>query len=301
MYYSYGEGSLINSEKIFTIFDWTTSIAITLITPIVIIGMINKKVKKIVLIETILMIMLYVFSTSGRLPLFIAIIELVIALLINKEKLTKKFKKVSKLIFISVLILILGITNIRTDNTNTNKVNSMYAYLSIPLPYFSKLVNFVDNEDINTYGLATCYGPYLLVQKSIKIITGYKLSNAEELNAIVTKPQNYWVRVFGYSTDYYNAYSTMFYNFYLDFREVGVIIISFLYGMFMEKIYMDIKYKRTMKSNTIYLILISGLIKSFISWQFASPTIIMVFILINILFRKGKIEKNDKSTGIWND
>ncbi len=31
------------------------------------------------------------------------------------------------------------------------------------------------------------------------------------------------IRIFENSTDYYNAYATMFYNFYLDFRNIGVI------------------------------------------------------------------------------
>ena len=48
--------------------------------------------------------------------------------------------------------------------------------------------------------------------------------------------------------------ATMFYNFYLDFRNIGVIGISFLYGMFVEFIYQKTKYQKTMKLNVLYLI-----------------------------------------------
>lgn len=300
LYYSYGDGSLISNEKIFTLFDWTTSMVITLTTPTIIVGIINKKVNKLLVFEYVIMVSLYTFSTSGRSVIFVIAIELVLTLLLNKEKLNKKIKILSKIFLIISLILIILMTAIRTSNVKNKNVNTFYAYFSLPLPYFSKLVDYIDNQDVNTYGVATAYGPYLLVQKGFKIITGYKFSKAENLADIITKPQTYWVRVFEDTTDYYNAYSTMFYNFYLDFKDIGVIGISFFYGMFMEFVYQKAKYQKTMKENVLYLIFANGVIKSFASWQFATPAIILALLVLNILFKERK-QKDGKSIGIWND
>ena len=243
LYYSYGNDSLISNEKIYTLFDWFTSMVITISTPAIIVGIINKKINKVLIFEYCIMIILYTFSTSGRSAFFIIAIELILALLLNKEKLNRKIKKISRVFLTIILILIIVMTTIRTKGAKNKEVNSFYAYLSLSLPYFSKLVEYIDDQDISTYGFATAYGPYLIIQKSTKIITGYKFNNAEKLAQIITKPQNYWVRIFENSTDYYNAYATMFYNFYLDFRNIGVIGISFLYGMFVEFIYQKTKYQ----------------------------------------------------------
>ena len=294
LYYSYGKDSLISDEKIFTIFDWMTSLILTITIPTIIIGLINKKMNKLIVIEELFFVMLYIFCTAGRAPIFEIIIELLIVLLLNKEKITKKTKKIAKIVLIFSAIIIIGMTFVRNDNCDKKSVNTIYAYLSVPIPYFSKLVNYIDNNNIQTYGVATVYGPYLVVQKSIKVLTGYKLENAGYLADVITKPQTHWVKIFSESDDYYNAYATMFYNFYIDFRDIGVIVISFIYGMIIERYYLNIKRKSGMKENVIFLILTSGLVKSFAVWQFASPIILIAFILINIIFRKKiKMEKKE--------
>lgn len=286
LYYSYGDGSLIGSEQLFTLFDWGTAAIIALIIPTVIIGIINKKISKLLIVESILMIGLYIFSTSGRAPLFIIAIELILAVFINKKNLTSKVKKVLRIGIIIMLIAILCMTAIRASNNYNQKVNSFYAYFSLPLPYFSRLIEYVDKQDINTYGVATAYGPYLMVQKVVKLATGYKFSNAEELDEIVTKPQTYWVKIFDDSLDYYNAYSTAFYPFYLDFRQFGVAIFSLIYGFLVEKFYINAIYRKSIKSYIRYLMIVVGMIQSFAVWQFASPTILVALFLTKFTIKE---------------
>lgn len=290
LYYSYGEGSLISSEQLFTIFDWYMSMIITLATPTIIIGLLKKKISKIAVIEYCVMSVLYIFATSGRFPIFLMAIELVLTLFWYRDEISSKIKKKFFVVILVLAVGIGGMTIVRAQANQNKKLNSLYTYFSLPLPYFSKLVNYVDQNDINTYGAATGYGPYLMIQKGIKIITGYKLNNAEKLAEIVTKPQTYWVRIFMDSKDYFNAYSTMFYNFYLDFKEVGVIIFSFIYGALIEMVYLNCKRNKTMKNIVIYMMLIIGVIQSFAVWQFASPTILIALVLTNFIFKKERIE-----------
>lgn len=287
LYYSYGEGALINNEKIFTIFDWSISVIFSTTTVITIIGIFNNKYSKKLVIEYLIFLILYVFSTSGRMPLLVLTIEALLMFMQNKKKINKKVKKIAIGIISALLIGFILMTSIRTSNVQNKNVNSIYAYFSLPLPYFSKMVDVVDANAYNTYGLATCYGPYLLIQKAVKILIGYKFENAEMLASIITKPQTYWIRAFMDTTDYYNAYATMFYNFYLDFRLIGVIIFSFLYGMFMERIYLKNKYINSFKTTAYYLIFTVGMIQTFAIWQFASPTIfISLFVIKNVCYKR---------------
>ena len=301
LYYSYDEQSLISNETIFTIFDWTVATLIAVLTPTVIMGIITKKIKKSVIIGYVIMILLYILSTSGRAPIIVITIELILAIILNKEKIGKKGKKIFITVIAGLMTGMIVMTTLRTASNKNREVNSIYAYLSMPLPYFSKMVDYIDSNDLETHGIATIYGPYLLVQKGVKALTGYKFGNATDLANIITKPQNGWIRIFEDTTDYYNAYATMFYNFYLDFRSVGIIVFSFIYGIGMEKVYIEMNRKKSIKMAIIYLMLVSGLVQSFISWQFSSPTVIIGIILVNIIFCEKRMINNDKGIGFWNN
>ena len=289
LYYSYGDdGSLINNDQIFTLFDWTTSIVISIATPVVIVEIMKKQINKVVIVEYCVLIISYVFATSGRMPIFIIVVEIILYLLLNKESINPKTRKIAYGIVSTLVVAITCMTIVRMSNSQNKKVNTLYTYFSLPLPYFSKLVDYVDKNEIQTYGVATGYGPYLLVQKGIKVVTGYKLKNADSLAAIITKPQTYWVRVFLDTKDYYNAYATLFYYFYLDFRYVGVILFSCIYGMLMELVYLCYKKKKNIRATIVYLMVMVGIIQSFATWQFASPAIIISLILSYFIIKRKK-------------
>lgn len=288
MYYSYGNAKpLILNDTMFTLFDWGTSVILFVATPLVIVGFMNKKINVTAIVLLIVYTGLYVTATAGRSQLIIAGVELIFAYLINKENISKKVLKTIKgLIFgLAILILIISLARI---NKESDSVNQGYAYFSLSMPYFSEMVKYCDQEDIRTNGIATFYGPYVFTQKVVKTVTGYKFKLADYYYDVVNKPQNYWVKVFKNSPDNYNAYCTMFYNFYLDFRTFGVFLFSLVYGMLMEIVYLSMK-KKKIHSQVIYLITMTALLTCFAKWGFASPTIIIALTGVRMFIRKEKI------------
>ncbi len=299
MYYSYGSiEPLIKNETFFTIFDWSLAIILSSTTSIIITGISNKKLNKLSLIQLAVLTILYIYTTAGRSQLFIIVIEIVLIYLINPKMINKKIVSNVKKIVISLMVIV-AIMTIARSTSKGGIVRQAYSYLSLPEPYFSELVKYVDNEEIHTNGIATFYGPYLLVQKTIKGLINYKLPLANYYANIINKPQNYWINVYKDSKDCYNAYGTMFYYFYLDFGFLGVIFISMLYGILMEKVYINAKYKKGIYRQVAYLLLISGLCTSFIRWQFASPTILISLVLTKLFIKKQKnIKENAKTNKI---
>lgn len=295
MYYSYGDKeSLIKNETLFTLFDWGTAIILASATPIIIAGIINRKINKFSIISLMIFTLLHCYVTAGRSQLFIIAIEIVLIYLLNKEKINKNIIKIIRKIVVAMFVVIF-VMSIARDNSKEGSVNQWYAYFSLPAPYFSNLINYVDNQNVKTNGVATFYGPYLMVQKAVKGTTGYKLPNADYYFNVINKPQNHWVKIFKDSPDYYNAYGTMFYNFYLDFRVFGIIALSLLYGILMEKVYLDAKHEESIFKQVLYVMLVMGVFNSFIRWQFASPTIFISLVLIRFLIKKKKVNKlNEK-------
>ena len=296
MYYSYGNVTpLIPNDTIFTLVDWGASVIFLTSIPIIVTGALNKKINKKSIILMIVYTLLYVVATAGRMQLIIAGIEIVFSYIFNKEKIEKKIQKCVEFVVIAIGIIILILSLARTSKKN-GTVNQGYAYFSLPAPYFSKMIDYVDKEEVKTNGIATLYGPYVFAQKVVKVCTGYKFKSAEYYFEIINKPQNYWIKVFKKSPDNYNAYSTMFYNFYLDFRIYGVCIFSALYGIFMEYLYLKAQ-KKCIYNQALYLIAVISLLMCFIKWQFATPTIIIALLAVRFLIIKEPVveSKGNKS------
>lgn len=301
MFYSYGDSkSLLPNEQLFTLFDWYTLSVIAATTSLLVVDIVTKKrIKKMAVILFTVFVVLFVYATAGRMRLIVIILDVVLTASIYGLKLNKKVRKFSVRAGI-VLLAIFAIMSFGRSGKNNERIfigQRAYYYMALPMPYFSKIVNYVDENQVYTNGAATFYGPYLLIQKSAKLVTGYKFSEAEVLDKEVNKPQSYWVKAYNQSKNYFNAFASMFYNFYLDFRWVGVIVFGLLYGIGVEWFYLDMLRRRTVARVAIYLIIALGLVMSFAHWQLASPDVLIAFLIIFICTRqKKKIYEQHETT-----
>ena len=79
----------------------------------------------------------------------------------------------------------------------------------------------------------------------------------------------------------------MFYYFYVDWREIGVFLGSAIYGMLMSISYIKTKNE---KNNLLYcayfVMLLQGLLKSFVRWEFVQTSYILSFIYILFMIKK---------------
>lgn len=295
MYYSYGDSiPLIPNNTLFTLYDWTTSSLIYALTIVNVVGIFYCKEKdKKSIIGMIIFYILYIFSCSGRTTLINLLLSLAILTIINYKNINKKHKKNIIITFAVITFIIFGITTIRTINQSNDSINNAYSYFSISMPMFSFWVDYIDTNNWITYGYATIYGIYLIIQKLVKVIFGYKFPNAELLFQMMNKPQSAWIPMFESTSERFNAYTTMFYNFYLDFRIPGIIILTMLYSFVISKIYQKvIKKEKNMILTYIYIILLLGLINSFIRWPFSGVTAIAALILPVVLFKEEKQNNN---------
>ena len=287
LYYSYGGQSLIENKTLFTVFDWFVNLVMLVLPPIIMLSIFDKKSDKISTILMIVFAAIAIFITGGRIQLIITFAEMIIIFLakgISIKSLTKRVKIILISIFVLFIAFVVGYTALRSSKS---KVTDFYAYPAITIPYFSEVIEKIDEKDDKTYGFATMYGPYLFVQKTIKITTGVKFENSEQLDKSINYPQNHWVKVFGDSSDRYNAFTSLFYNFYLDFRIPGVVIFSTLYGLFIGCVYYSfISNKNNKRFFVAYLLLSYGILISFIKWQFASPVVVLALLAIKIFITK---------------
>lgn len=284
MYYSYGKSKpLIQNDQLYTIFNWGITGILYALIPIALVSIFEKKNHYFVIIGTILFLLLYSFATAGRMQFIYIAIQIIILFIHYRKTLSKTVKKYLVVGTSLLVILVIAITLVRTGG----KIwDSIYSYFSIPVPMFSYWVDYIDTNHIQTYGGAFFYGIITIMAKLIKIIVGVKFSSVTYLSQIINIPQEKWLKIFNSSTDYYNAYSTIFYYFYLDFGTLGILIGSLIFGVISYWIYQKMVEGDSMKYTAIYLILVQILFASFIRWQFANPSILIAIVGIMICITK---------------
>ncbi|MBO4601337.1 MAG: oligosaccharide repeat unit polymerase [Bacilli bacterium] len=292
MYYAYWDVEpLIKSGAIFTIFDFTSVAVLTICMPIVILSFFERKTDKISLILLIVLLVLFVYCTAGRTMILKLLISILILLFIKYKNINKSILLKILMVFVVGISLILTSTFIRNRNTK-NSVPTLYSYLGSPIPIFSHMIDYVDNENIRLHGYSSFYGLYQFTEK-ISVLTQHKFKNSDYLDSIIIKPASTWINVFKVNHHNYNAFATMYYNLYLDYGFISVIIISILYGIFATHFYIKLKEYQNKRHIVFYIIICYGLIFSFEKFQFSSYYIYSSFVFNYLLIKKNN-QNNDK-------
>lgn len=275
-----GAEPLITNPLVNILTRYISGPGLTALIPFSIFFLIRKKNIKFSLI-ILLNLVLATLSSGGRILLVYTIIQLFIGLSYSKKNIPKKIKKVviisSIIFFISIIVL----SNIRSSSSI---YRSFYGYFSGPVVLLSTWMTDVDTYNIHSHGLGFIYPITYLLNSFCNLIG---IPNSMLANVVMWQgmPQNDWVGVFPNQS--MNAFSTLFYFFYKDFREFGVACFSFLFGSICGFIYFKAFIERKSKYLVYYLLGVQAIIGSFIIWQLGS-TAFFLSIVFTILSLKSK-------------
>lgn len=260
----------------------------------------NMKIDKQSII-TIITLVLSVFVNFSRIVLVqIAFCTLITYLTMGikfskEEKL--KIKKIIKRYVLPGFIVLLALFIFISSARQSNRINALsfneelYAYLSIPMPIMDYWIDYVDNNQIQTYGILYIRGALSVVDTFTNKL-GFHIPGYLESTEIVNSTQNF-LPIF--PNNKYNAFTTLFYYFYVDWREVGVFICSAIYGILMAIAYYKTRSnKKNLLVIVMYIMLLQGLLKCFVRWEFVQMSYFISFIFIFVLILKRKENNYEK-------
>lgn len=284
--FEYGEQTgLFKSSFVSTFYDWIIVPAVSILLIILIINLFVKKLPILFNMITLLNMILYVFSSSGRILMMHAVVLLFFCYKFFNIQIPKKTKKNIALIGISVIYLLLIMTYFRTKDSTA--VSTLYSYFCIDIPLLSYWVEYIDNNDIMSFGNSFFRG----ILEGVNFLLG-KLNLSTplfwEMQEVYSLIQNSWIEVF--PRNWYNAYVSCFFYFYFDFGLLGVILGSFIFGKLSSSLYNLLKKERNLLSIILYMIIIQVIIDSFMRWQLGTLTyiIILFFGILTIRAKKGE-------------
>lgn len=259
-----------------------------LIAPILVAEILIGKKKKNMIIINIMTIVLFSISTVSRSILSFLIIYLVFGTMLvnknNKKKISRRTKFKFVFLIILMVVIIYKVTMLR--NSESDLFKNIYAYIAGALPLLSLQLHNSNTSSIRTHGMMSLFGflyPFLLFLNYTGIFKYGETYN----NVKYIKDSTEIFKSIGDGINM-NAYTTLFYNFYIDFGLVGVIVGSLLFGMVTINSYKRFIKNRDPKRLVIYLILIQFILFSVARIYTIYPTRALSLVWVHLLYNREK-------------
>lgn len=224
----------------------------------------NKRLS-VVRIIIIFSILVFVYlSTGNKMGLVLPIITFVFTVLyknkfgcknrfrsINFEsikKISKSKKFILTTIFLSIIGLIIYLLSIKSGG---NPFKSFYFYLVGCIPFSDYALETIDTSGDYTYGVTSFNGILRTINYIYHLVFGTAASYLQDMDDAYSYMVHFEEAIEIAPGVPFNAFYTLFISFYRDAGFLGVVILSFLYGVFNA-----FCYKKLIVHNNIFYLML---------------------------------------------
>lgn len=246
---------------------------------------------KFLMIEICCLLLLRTLSSANRSGLIILFVYLIVLGLLKQSLTGKNVGNVKKNKKIVTRAFVVGavIFSVLTISRGAEIFRNIYCNFGMPPMMFEMWQTDVDARNWIGYGTASLNGflnSFFYVLKNaffVDIIPDVvkKMYDVIVLTDVEWKYIGSRLRA--------NAYVSMFWFFYLDFRMIGIVLGSVLYGFFVTFVYEKLKKNPSSRVASMYCLVIYGVMFSFVRFQFAMGAYSLALMYIVFLcYRKGR-------------
>lgn len=257
------------------------------VAPVAVIELFHGRLKLQYKVMSWISIGAYIIATGGRLIIMFMLFQFIFAMgYYRKDIPWKTIRRVGMFVLVlGIVAFVTTLFRVKSQSVGSLKINSVYAYFNVNLPILSRWIGTVDTSGVKGNGLAFFGGIFQLLDLILNKF-GINLPVYENVANLINIPQQNWVQI--YSGNWYNAFDTMFYDLYIDFRIWGVFIGSLILGGLSKWIYVLSTEFKNEKYVFPAMILVEILASSFFRWQFGTFTFTGAFLLSFFMFKNLK-------------
>lgn len=229
---------------------------------------------------------LYAFSTASRFTILSVIISIILIYLIFNHELNLKVKRNIKLLFLISVTLIIVVTVVRgyqSESVFSKIVKSLYIYLASAVPMFDNKWSCFDGNFL--HGQLFVYGITDFLDSIISIIAGKDVNFSYAAQTVVSDTERF-VKI--YDNQYFNAYVSIYYYFYVDFGILGIVAGDLLFGLMCAGAEKRMRRRGLVRDVSLYILLAYFIVMSFVRWPFAMLSNCMCVIYIFLFLHKFK-------------
>lgn len=273
----YSDNTIIQSSLLNTFLTYFCGPAEFALLPLAIIFLFHRRHPWFV-IATLFCAVSNALSSGGRITILYIALFLMASFHYFHLSISTKVKRIIIGLIIAGVAVLIVLTTLRSGQS---LFQSIYAYFSIPIALLAKFTTIVDQSDFLSFGGAFLYPIFYLID-AFSNIFGAHSSFLEQLVYLINLPQDTWTSGL-FPTGSYNAFCTIFYYFYMDFRMFGVAAFCFIYGIICEYIYFRAYICQNVNFFSLYLLILQSLFGSFIIWQLGSTKFVLSLAILLII------------------
>ena len=252
------------------------------------------KRNKILFGLSLVLVLIRVLADAGRTPLFNFLIYMILGYVCtrNKSRYLSKEEKRRKKAFRWVAlfaVVFLGLTSLSRAGSSIWRI--AYFYFAMPNVLLTRWIEIVDSSKFISYGITSLNGLFYAISyliKNIFRVDHFKLV-IDSFNQIALTDST-WFKINGQTTTA-NAYVSMFWFMYADGRLFGVLLGSFLYGLYMNILYRNLVSNRSQRNAAIYFLAFQGMVFTFIRFPYAKTYYWIAFLALRFLIYRGNPRK----------
>lgn len=241
----------------------------------------NRK-DAIVIFSVSFIIFSRLITEGGRVIILYFLLSIIVAFMMTKTK-DKEIKRKKIGITFLAAVCVYAVIVVTSLRTNQSLFEHGYSYLCGSVPHLSVRLKEVDSQGVLTYGTASVFGyvnffftmlenigiPYpLFIKKTSSVVNSVVQTTVQISNNKLR----------------FNAFVSPFYYMYCDGRILGVILGMFIYGMVSFYFYNKLKIRRSYQNLSVYLLILQGIVFSFVRIQFAVVHYALAFFFFYLVF-----------------
>lgn len=258
--------------------------------PILAIDYFNGKRDKVLFLMTIGLVTLWVLSSGGgRSVLIWLILYFFLAQKIFRKKIRLKISFKSKItIIICVFFVLFYMIYMSIERkVNFDWFREFFIYFGAPIIHMEYRINYIDTyfSDFYSLGLSSLNG---FTQTFFFVLHFFRIIGTYPENFLMAKELSFDILEDGINIGgeiaNMNAFATLFYQFYLDGRILGIILGMLLFGLLVGHFYSRMMITFSNKYVLIYLLLAQKLVFSMVRFYFNQVNQTICFILAFFVF-----------------
>lgn len=189
-------------------------------------------------------------------------------------------RRIKKILYVIILLAIFGIVFMTGDRQSEMSVTgAILSNFTLCLPLMDHLIDIVHTTGDMTYGFVFFRGIFEI----ICTFTGpLGIFNFPTILSQLDKYTNPFYPISNSQTA--NAYTSMFFDFYLDFGLLGVVMESLIFGFIIQRIYLRMRKYPSDKNIIMYIIFAKAILYSFFQWKFMMGSYVLAVIITVFMY-----------------
>ena len=233
----------------------------------------------------LLTIMDYV-ANGDRIIIYIWVVGILLAFMLLRREIKdtkqyRSFRKIAIVVFVLLILIFAG-----RKNAAGSFVSSIVSYYVGGLIYLTRAMYRIEPEAGQTIFVASYQGFFRPVMGVLELL-GIKWNTFEMASDFLMTNQTHSYSIDVGAQRYFNYFTTCFGYFYYDFKMIGVVIHSFVFGFLAKNAYYGFHKKET-RATGVYLFWIICIFLGMMNFAMAETSVSLGLVYYLFCFRKRK-------------